>query len=111
MLADAQTAAGEDTAAIPDVGDAADSAPPIAAEQVDDAIAVSLRERLEAIERAEARIADGSYGHVGAQRRFHPGRAAWKPTRPPSSRSRRPRRPSRAPSPRSVDQWCSAPCR
>jgi DnaK suppressor protein len=43
-------------------GDIADPAQPLTAEQGDDAVAASLRDRLAAIERAEARLADGTYG-------------------------------------------------
>ena len=39
-----------------------DPAEPLIGEQVDDAIAAGLRDRLEAIERAEQRLADGTYG-------------------------------------------------
>jgi DnaK suppressor protein len=42
--------------------DAADHAQPLTAEGMDDAIAESLRERLAAIERAEQRLAQGTYG-------------------------------------------------
>jgi DnaK suppressor protein len=42
--------------------DASDPAEPLTAEGIDDAIAESLRERLAAIERAEQRLAKGSYG-------------------------------------------------
>ena len=43
-------------------GDVADPAEPLTDEQGVDAVAVGLRERLGAIERAEARLADGTYG-------------------------------------------------
>ena len=43
-------------------GDIADSAEPFTSEEENNAIAASLRARLEAVERAEARLADGSYG-------------------------------------------------
>jgi DnaK suppressor protein len=42
--------------------DPADDAELIEEEQVDDALAAQLRRELEAIERAEARLRDGSYG-------------------------------------------------
>ena len=42
-------------------GDIADSAEPFTSEEENNAIAASLRARLEAVERAEARLADGSY--------------------------------------------------
>ncbi len=43
-------------------GDIADPAQPLTAEQGDDAVAESLRGRLAAIERAESRLAAGTYG-------------------------------------------------
>ena len=43
-------------------GDSADYAQPLAAEGTDDAIAESLRARLEAIDRALHRLDDGTYG-------------------------------------------------
>jgi DnaK suppressor protein len=54
--------AQEDRDAANDDGDFTDPAPGLSSEQVDDAIVVSLRERLAAIERAEQRLADGTYG-------------------------------------------------
>jgi DnaK suppressor protein len=54
--------AREDRDAANDDGDFTDPAPGLSSEQVDDAIAESLRERLAAIERAEQRLADGTYG-------------------------------------------------
>ena len=45
-----------------DAGDEVDSAQPLAADEVDDATAASLRDRLAAIDRAEKRLADGTYG-------------------------------------------------
>jgi DnaK suppressor protein len=47
----------DDTAA-----DVDDQAQPLAAENMDDAIAESLRDRLAAIARAEQRLRDGTYG-------------------------------------------------
>ena len=43
-------------------GDVSDAAQPLTAEGMDDAIAESLRSRLEAIERALHRLDDGTYG-------------------------------------------------
>jgi DnaK suppressor protein len=43
-------------------GDWGDGAQPLTAEGADDAVAASLQTRLEAIERAEARLAAGTYG-------------------------------------------------
>lgn len=47
---------------IEDATDVEDDAELIADEQVDDALAVQLREELEAVERAEARVEAGTYG-------------------------------------------------
>ncbi len=59
----ATTGAGnQDRAAGQDIGDAADHAQGFEAEAVDDTVAASLRERLAAIERAEQRLAAGTYG-------------------------------------------------
>jgi DnaK suppressor protein len=56
-------AAQEDReAANEDDGDLEDPARALEDEMVDDAIVESLRERLRAIERAEQRLADGTYG-------------------------------------------------
>jgi DnaK suppressor protein len=54
--------AQEDRDAANDDGDFTDPAPGLSNEQVDDAIAESLRDRLAAVERAEQRLADGTYG-------------------------------------------------
>lgn len=43
-------------------GDMTDSAEPLTAEEADDAIAASLGERLDAIERAEQRLHEGAFG-------------------------------------------------
>ena len=45
-----------------EAGDIADAAQPLTAEGMDDAIAESLRNRLDAIERALHRLDDGTYG-------------------------------------------------
>ena len=55
-------AAESDRDAANDEGDMTDPATGLNNEQVDDAIAESLRTRLEAIERAEQRLASGTYG-------------------------------------------------
>jgi DnaK suppressor protein len=44
-------------------GDMFDSAEPLTEQGTDDAIVAELRERLEAVERAEKRFAAGTYGH------------------------------------------------
>ena len=43
-------------------GDIEDPAEPITSEELDDATAVSLQARLDAIDRAERRLQDGTYG-------------------------------------------------
>lgn len=62
LLADAEEAEGEDREAETEIGDAADVAQPLAAEGVDDAIAESLENRLAAVDRALARLDNGTYG-------------------------------------------------
>jgi DnaK suppressor protein len=62
LLRDLTEASEEDRATTRDTGDIADPAQPLTDEQGADAIAAGLRERLSAIERAEARLADGTYG-------------------------------------------------
>lgn len=52
----------EDRETEDETGDYADSAQPLTAEGMDDAIAESLRDRLAAIERAEKRLRAGTYG-------------------------------------------------
>ena len=54
--------ARDDRDAANDEGDLTDPATGLNNEQVDNAIAESLRDRLSAIERAEQRLADGAYG-------------------------------------------------
>ena len=63
QLVDATTGASHDdrNAALDD-GDLTDPAEPLIGEQVDDAIAEGLRDRLAAIGRAEQRLAEGTYG-------------------------------------------------
>lgn len=56
------TAAGDDRAAANEPGDMSDSAAPLTTEETDDAVAAALRERLEAIDRAEKRLEDGTFG-------------------------------------------------
>ena len=58
------TGAGEDDrSAANEPGDLADPAERLTAEQGDDAVAAGLRDRLAALERAERRIDEGTYGH------------------------------------------------
>jgi DnaK suppressor protein len=64
LLAGAEAAGQQDRQAELDseAGDIEDAAQPLAAEGEDDAIAESMRDRLEVIERALRRLDDGSYG-------------------------------------------------
>jgi DnaK suppressor protein len=62
LLRDLTEAADEDRAASRETGDLADPAQPLTDEQGADAVAAGLRNRLAAIERAEVRLADGTYG-------------------------------------------------
>lgn len=63
LLRAAQAAGAADRAAEGEEGaDIVDSARSLTAEGLDDAIAESLRDRLAAIERAERRLANGTYG-------------------------------------------------
>jgi DnaK suppressor protein len=54
--------AGQDRAAAAETGDIADPAERLTAEEVDDAVTAGLRDRLDAIARAEQRLRDGTYG-------------------------------------------------
>jgi DnaK suppressor protein len=62
LLADLGTARTDDRQAERETGDAADPAQPLAQQGVDDAVAVGLRDRLAALDRALQRVEDGSYG-------------------------------------------------
>ena len=64
LLQDTEQAGEEDREAEAEgeVGDSVDSAQPLAAQGIDDAVAVTLRERLDAVERALKRLDDGTYG-------------------------------------------------
>ena len=64
LLRDAERAGEQDRQAEADaeVGDSADYAQPLAAQGVDDAVAETLRERLDALDRALKRLDDGTYG-------------------------------------------------
>lgn len=63
LLASSATARAEDNDAERDAGDGdADGAQPLEHEALDIAIATSLQERLAAVERAEERLASGTYG-------------------------------------------------
>ncbi len=62
LLRELTSAVDEDSDSAGGAGDIADPAEPLTAEQGADAVAESLRDRLGAIERAEARLAAGTYG-------------------------------------------------
>jgi len=64
LLRDAERAGEQDREAEADaaVGDSADYAQPLAAQGIDDAVADTLRERLDALDRALKRLDDGTYG-------------------------------------------------
>jgi DnaK suppressor protein len=62
LLRDLTEASEEDRATTRETGDIADPAQPLTDEQGADAIAAGLRDRLAAIERAEARLEAGTYG-------------------------------------------------
>jgi DnaK suppressor protein len=62
LLRQTAGAGQEDRAAANEPGDLADPAERLTAEEVDDAVAAGLRERLAALDRAERRIEDGTFG-------------------------------------------------
>ncbi len=62
MLTEITRAGVQDRDAERETGDSVDTAQPLESEGVDDAVEASLRTRLEAIERAEQRLADGTFG-------------------------------------------------
>jgi DnaK suppressor protein len=63
LLNETAGAGQEDRSAANEPGDLADPAERLTAEQTDDAVAAGLRERLAALERAERRIDDGTFGY------------------------------------------------
>ena len=62
LLRDTDEAGRQDRASGGETGDIADSAQPLTAQGIDDAVAASLRARLAALDRALKRLDDGSYG-------------------------------------------------
>lgn len=62
LLREAIDAGQQDRSAANESGDMADPAERLTAEQVDDAVTADLRQRLGAVERAEARLREGAYG-------------------------------------------------
>ena len=62
LLAEMNRKRGEDRSAADQDGDMFDSAEPLTQEGTDDSIKAELNERLSAIERAERRLEEGTYG-------------------------------------------------
>ena len=62
LLGDTTGAGQDDRNEANQPGDLTDPAERLTAEQVDDAISEGLRERLAAVDRAERRLADGTFG-------------------------------------------------
>jgi DnaK suppressor protein len=62
LLRDTVLAAQQDRAAELGTGDSADQAQPLTAEGADDAVAVGLRDRLAAFDRAQQRLELGTFG-------------------------------------------------
>ena len=62
LLQDTVEAGQDDRGAANQSGDMADPAERLTAEEVDDAVTVALRDRLAAVERAEARLGEGTFG-------------------------------------------------
>ena len=62
LVAETDEAGREDRAEANQTGDMSDPAERLTAEESDDTVSGSLRERLEAIGRAEQRLADGTFG-------------------------------------------------
>jgi DnaK suppressor protein len=62
LLAELTMTSDEEREAERQTGDQVDTAGPLAAEGVDDAVVAGLRHRLAAIERAEKRLANGDFG-------------------------------------------------
>ena len=62
LVAQVDEAGGDDRTAANETGDMYDSAEPLTREGTDDSVRAELQERLAAVERAERRLDDGSYG-------------------------------------------------
>jgi DnaK suppressor protein len=63
LLSDLSEERRADRTAANQEGDMADSAEPLTEEGTDDAVVAELRERLEALDRAEKRLDSGAYGY------------------------------------------------
>ena len=62
LLAQTTAAGRDDRVAANDEGDFTDPAQPLTSKETDDAIVAALQERLAALDRAEQRLAEGTYG-------------------------------------------------
>jgi DnaK suppressor protein len=62
LLAEVTAAGRNDRVAADQSGDMSDPSEPLVAEEADDAVSASFRERLTAIGRAEQRLDDGTFG-------------------------------------------------
>jgi DnaK suppressor protein len=62
LLADMEAVGADDRTAADQPGDMFDSAEPLTREGTDEAVQTELQERLAAIDRAERRLEDGTYG-------------------------------------------------
>jgi len=62
LLGERETAAREDRDSVDEPSGLSDPAEPLTDEATDDAVVASLRDRLAAVERAEERLAAGTYG-------------------------------------------------
>jgi DnaK suppressor protein len=62
LLGDMTASGTDDRSSANEPGDMTDSAEPLTSEQADDAVAASLRERLDAVERAQRRLDGGTFG-------------------------------------------------
>jgi DnaK suppressor protein len=62
LLDETEKAGQEDRAAANEPGDLTDPAERLTAEEADDAVVAALRERLAALERAERRLEEGTFG-------------------------------------------------
>jgi DnaK suppressor protein len=63
LLGDTARAAREDRDAANQPGDMTDPSEPLTDEEIDDAVVAGLQDRLAAVERAEQRIGEGTFGY------------------------------------------------